>query len=112
MGRSCLSLVPQHHPSDQGARSPPRSPLGDLDDRRSSGPRLGNFEAGVVAAVSNAEISVVRGGLGCILGLLLIAKFMPSYARYVIGRDADERGGEASEEQDRSGVESPASWAA
>ena len=46
------------------------------------GPRLGNTEAGVVAALSNTQISVVSGGLGCILGILIIGKLMPSFATY------------------------------
>jgi len=44
--------------------------------------RLGNAEAGFVAALSNAQLSIVSGGLGCILGVLAIARFMPAYARY------------------------------
>ena len=32
------------------------------------GPRLGDFEAGAVAAVSTPQISVVSGGLGCVVG--------------------------------------------
>jgi MFS family permease len=52
----------------------------------SSGPRLGNFEAGAVAAVSNTEWSVVSGGLGCVLAMLLLAKFMPRFGSYQMGR--------------------------
>jgi len=48
------------------------------------GPRLGNTEAGVVAALSNTQISVVSGGLGCIAGILLIGRFMPRFADYDI----------------------------
>lgn len=50
-----------------------------------SGPRLGNFEAGGIAAISSVEWSIVSGGLGCILGVLLLAKFIPSFARYELG---------------------------
>lgn len=46
------------------------------------GPRLGNTEAGVVAALSNTQISVVSGGIGCALGILLVARFMPKFAAY------------------------------
>lgn len=70
-----------------------------------SGPRLGNFEAGGVAALSNTELSVVTGGIGCILGILLIANFVPSYARYSIGGEGSEAesgaGGAASAAQRR-----------
>lgn len=48
------------------------------------GPRLGNTEAGVVAALSNTQISVVSGGLGCIAGILLIGRLMPRFANYDI----------------------------
>lgn len=51
--------------------------------------KLGNAEAGLVAAVSSAQISIVSGGLGCILGVLAVAKFMPSYARFRL--DEQER---------------------
>ena len=47
-----------------------------------SGPRLGNTEAGVVAALSSAPIAVVTGGLGCVLGVVLLARFMPRFAQY------------------------------
>jgi MFS family permease len=46
------------------------------------GPRLGNTEAGIVAALSNTEISIVSGGIGCIVGILLIGRFMPQFTRY------------------------------
>jgi hypothetical protein len=56
----------------------------------SSGPRLGNFEAGGVATLSSTELSVVTGGIGCLLGILVIAKFVPSFARYSIGGEGSE----------------------
>ena len=46
------------------------------------GPRLGDFEAGAVAAVSTPQISVVSGGLGCLLGVGLVSWLMPRFARY------------------------------
>jgi len=46
------------------------------------GPRLGDAEAGAIAALSTPSISVVSGGLACIAGALLIAKFVPEFARY------------------------------
>jgi MFS family permease len=48
--------------------------------------RLGNAEAGFVAALSNAQISIVSGGLGCALGVLVIAKLIPSYSHYRLER--------------------------
>jgi MFS family permease len=47
-----------------------------------AGPRLGNGEAGIVAALSTTEISVVSGGLGCIIGIAIVAKTMPKFVRY------------------------------
>jgi len=46
------------------------------------GPRLGDAEAGAVAALSTAQISVVSGGLGCVVGTALVAWLMPRFARY------------------------------
>lgn len=50
------------------------------------GPRLGDFEAGAVAALSNPQISVVSGGLGCLLGLGLVAWRMPRFVGYDAAR--------------------------
>jgi MFS family permease len=46
------------------------------------GPRLGDFEAGTVAAVSTPQVSVVSGGLGCVVGVGLVAWLMPRFSRY------------------------------
>jgi MFS family permease len=55
------------------------------------GPRLGDFEAGAVAAVSTPQISVVSGGLGCLVGVGLVAWLMPKFARYdTIDAEAQE----------------------
>lgn len=53
------------------------------------GPRLGNVEASVVAALSTAQISIISGGLICIGGVALLAKFVPQFARYSLS-DAKE----------------------
>jgi MFS family permease len=50
------------------------------------GPRLGDAEAGAVAALTTPQISVVSGGLACIAGALLIARLVPEFTRY----DAEE----------------------
>lgn len=49
----------------------------------SGGPRMGDFEAGAVAALTTPQISVVSGGVACILGALLIARRMPELPEYV-----------------------------
>jgi len=43
------------------------------------GPRLGNFEAGAVAAISTPAISAISGGLGCAIGALLLAWRLPRF---------------------------------
>jgi MFS-type transporter involved in bile tolerance (Atg22 family) len=43
------------------------------------GPRLGNFEAGAVAALTTPAISAVSGGIGCAVGALLLAWRLPRF---------------------------------
>ena len=45
------------------------------------GPRLGNFEAGAVAAISTPAISAISGGLGCAIGALLLAWRLPRFVK-------------------------------
>jgi hypothetical protein len=47
------------------------------------GPRLGDLEAGAVAALTSVRFSVVSGGLACIIAALAIARWAPSFRRYV-----------------------------
>jgi MFS family permease len=47
-----------------------------------SGPRLGDFEASVVAALSSLEFSVVSGGVAAFVGAIAIALAIPSFGRY------------------------------
>ncbi|MFM7060260.1 MAG: MFS transporter [Actinomycetes bacterium] len=49
------------------------------------GPRLGDIEAGVVAALASPTVSVVSGGLLCIVGVGALALAVPSFARYRVG---------------------------
>jgi MFS family permease len=46
------------------------------------GPQLGDAEAGAVAALTSARVSVVSGGLACVLGVLLLVRLVPELARY------------------------------
>jgi MFS family permease len=46
------------------------------------GPRLGDVEAGVVAALFTPVTSVVAGGLACLGGVVLLAAAVPEFARY------------------------------
>jgi MFS family permease len=52
------------------------------------GPRLGDFEAGVVAVAFSPTVSVVSGGLLCIAGVGAIAAFVPRFARWQVGDPA------------------------
>jgi MFS family permease len=49
------------------------------------GPRLGDLEAGLVAAAFSATASVVSGGLLCIAGAGLVAWRVPAFRRYHAG---------------------------
>jgi MFS family permease len=46
------------------------------------GPRLGDAEAGAVAALGGVQVSVVSGGLACLVGIGLIGWLMPKFASY------------------------------
>ncbi len=46
------------------------------------GPQLGELEAGVVAALIGAPLSVVTGGLGCLIAVALIAWKVPMLRQY------------------------------
>lgn len=46
------------------------------------GPRIGDVEAGVVASLTTPTVSVVSGGLLCVVGVGLLALAVPAFARY------------------------------
>jgi MFS family permease len=48
----------------------------------STGPLLGNVEAGVVAAVAGVRASIVSGGVLCIAGVAVAAALLPAFRRY------------------------------
>ncbi len=43
------------------------------------GPRLGDLEAGVVATAFGETVSVVSGGLACVVGALVVARLLPGF---------------------------------
>jgi MFS family permease len=49
------------------------------------GPRLGDFEAGTVASLFTPTISIVTGGLACLVGVAVLALVVPEFARYRVG---------------------------
>jgi len=52
------------------------------------GPRLGDFEAGLVAQLISPTFSVVSGGLACVAGVAVLAMVMPQFRRYHAGEPA------------------------
>jgi MFS family permease len=48
----------------------------------SSGPLLGDFEAGVVAALAGVRTSIVSGGILCVAGVGILALALPAFRRY------------------------------
>jgi MFS family permease len=47
-----------------------------------TGPRLGDLEAGVVAALVSPLFSVVSGGVACVVGIVLMAAGLPELREY------------------------------
>jgi MFS family permease len=43
------------------------------------GPRLGDVESGVVANFTSTEFSIVSGGIACIVGVLLLMRWRPTF---------------------------------
>jgi hypothetical protein len=41
------------------------------------GPRLGDLEAGAVAAATTPQVSVVSGGLACVAGVAVLGRLLP-----------------------------------
>ncbi|HTN81772.1 MAG TPA: MFS transporter [Acidimicrobiales bacterium] len=53
-----------------------------------TGPALGDLEAGAVAALTTVDTSIVLGGLACIAGIGILAAAMPGLIAYNAHRDA------------------------
>ncbi|RYF25183.1 MAG: hypothetical protein EOO23_09125 [Comamonadaceae bacterium] len=47
-----------------------------------SGPLLGNFRAGTLAAYTSLEFAVVSGGFMCVAAVVLCAVFLPKFWQY------------------------------
>jgi predicted MFS family arabinose efflux permease len=54
------------------------------------GPRLGDTEAGAVAALTSPQISVVSGGVACMLGVIAVAWALPQFRRYTVSGTSHE----------------------
>src|SRR5205823_2553851 len=48
----------------------------------SSGPALGNTELGLVASLFNVQVSVISGGVLCVLGCAVCALLLPAFRAY------------------------------
>ncbi len=51
-----------------------------------SGPRLGDIEAAIVASLTTPQFAVVSGGIACVLGVWVVARRFPELANHVIGQ--------------------------
>jgi MFS family permease len=60
------------------------------------GPRLGDAEAGIVAALTSVRFSVVSGGLACVLGALAIGRWAPQFRNYSYDPDRPQPTGTGS----------------
>jgi MFS family permease len=47
-----------------------------------SGPLLGNAESGIVAALTNTQVSIISGGVLCVVGVLICAIRLPRFWAY------------------------------
>jgi MFS family permease len=45
------------------------------------GPRLGDAESGLVASLTSTEISIVSGGIACVVGVLALVRWRPDFWR-------------------------------
>lgn len=51
-----------------------------------SGPRLGDIEAAIVASLTSPQFAVVSGGIASLLGVWVVARRFPELAHHVIGQ--------------------------
>ena len=56
------------------------------------GPRVGDLEAGVVAAAFGEAVSVVSGGLACVAGALVVARLLPGFRHQHTAEPVDPPG--------------------
>jgi hypothetical protein len=47
-----------------------------------SGPKLGDAEAGIVATLFSVRTSIVSGGIVCVVGTAIISALIPQFVRY------------------------------
>ncbi len=49
-----------------------------------SGPQIGDMEAALVASAIGAQLSVISGGLLCLIGVLVVARIFPELDAHVV----------------------------
>jgi hypothetical protein len=54
------------------------------------GPRVGDFEAGLVGGLAGAPASIVIGGVACLVGTGAMAAWSPSLSRYRTNKAREE----------------------
>jgi hypothetical protein len=47
-----------------------------------SGPSIGDLEAGALASLTSLRFSIVFGGVGCVIGVAVMALLLRQFARY------------------------------
>ncbi|HVB05018.1 MAG TPA: MFS transporter [Acidimicrobiales bacterium] len=57
------------------------------------GPRLGDLEHGALGAAVGSELAVVSGGIACIVGVLLLVRYLPHFDRLTIDKGVVDFGG-------------------
>lgn len=62
----------------------------------SSGPTLGNVEAGALAALTSARFSAGLGGVLCVVGTAALAVALPEFRRYTTEAEPDGSGADVS----------------
>ncbi len=67
------------------------------------GPRLGDIESTGIAALTSPRISVISGGLACVIGVALVLRFVPALLSY------DARPASSEQELHTRGLARPAS---
>jgi hypothetical protein len=56
-----------------------------------SGPKLGDAEAGIVATLFSVRTSIVSGGVLCVVGTAIISALIPQFIRYQAGEGLKQK---------------------
>jgi MFS family permease len=65
-----------------------RGRLSSIDSAATAGgPRLGDLEAGLVAALTSVRFSIISGGVACLAAIPLVARAFPEFSRFEFAPD-------------------------